>query len=91
MDLVNPVVQPECRHIALAQAVATCLIKYRTDHQLSQSALGHRLGMKQPAIARLEAADHEPSLGTLARLARGLGLEFHIVITPAAFGLRETA
>ena len=31
--------------------------------------------MHQPAIARLEAGDHEPSLTTLARLARGLGVE----------------
>jgi len=46
--------------------------------------------MQQPAIARLEAGDHEPSLATLARLARGLGLEFHIDITPVALGLRET-
>jgi hypothetical protein len=29
-------------------------------------------------IARLEAADHQPSLATLARLAAGLGMEFHI-------------
>jgi predicted transcriptional regulator len=25
--------------------------------------------MKQPAVARLEAGDHEPTLSTLARLA----------------------
>jgi transcriptional regulator with XRE-family HTH domain len=48
-------------------------------------------GMHQPAIARLEAGDHEPSLATLSRLARVLGIEFHIDITPNAFGLRETA
>ena len=33
-------------------------------------------------IARLEAGDHEPSLTTLARLSRALGIEFHIDITP---------
>ncbi|HUB38746.1 MAG TPA: helix-turn-helix transcriptional regulator [Streptosporangiaceae bacterium] len=47
--------------------------------------------MHQPAIARLEAGDHEPSLATLSRLARVLRIEFHIDITPDAFGLRETA
>jgi hypothetical protein len=34
---------------------------------------------------------HEPSLATLSRLARVLGIEFHIDITPDAFALRETA
>jgi transcriptional regulator with XRE-family HTH domain len=47
--------------------------------------------MQQPAIARLEAGDHQPSLATLARLAAGLGMEFHIDITPGTFELRETA
>jgi len=53
--------------------------------------LARLLGMHQPAIARLEAGDHEPSLATLSRLARVLGLEFHIDITPDAFELRDTA
>jgi transcriptional regulator with XRE-family HTH domain len=48
------------------------------------------LGMHQPAIARLEAGDHEPSLATLSRLARTLGVEFHIDITPDVFQLRES-
>ena len=47
--------------------------------------------MHQPAIARLEAGDHEPSLTTLARLARGLGVEFHIDVTPETLQLHETA
>jgi transcriptional regulator with XRE-family HTH domain len=42
-------------------------------------------------IARLEAGDHQPSLVTLARLAAGLGMEFHIDITPETFEVRETA
>ena len=42
-------------------------------------------------IARLEAGEHEPSLATLSRLARVLGLEFHIDITPDSFELRDTA
>jgi transcriptional regulator with XRE-family HTH domain len=47
--------------------------------------------MHQPAIARLEAGEHEPSLATLSRLARVLGIEFHIDITPDLFGLPDTA
>jgi transcriptional regulator with XRE-family HTH domain len=43
------------------------------------------------AIARLEAGGHEPSLATLGQLAQGLGIEFHIDITPDTLELRETA
>ncbi|HEX7460974.1 MAG TPA: hypothetical protein VF317_02215 [Dermatophilaceae bacterium] len=43
------------------------------------------------SASSLEAGSHEPSLATLARLARGLGLEFHIDITPAALGLHASA
>lgn len=91
VDLRDPEIRAEYERTALAHAVAMRVLKYRTDYGLSQSALGRELGMAQPAIARLEAGDHEPSLEMLARLARGLGLEFHIDITPAALGLRDTA
>ncbi|MGH8775077.1 MAG: helix-turn-helix transcriptional regulator [Jiangellaceae bacterium] len=90
-DLRDPEVRAEYVRTALAHAVAMRVIKYRTEHGLSQSALARKLGMQQPAIARLEAGDHEPSLATLVRLAAGLGVEFHIDITPETFELRETA
>jgi transcriptional regulator with XRE-family HTH domain len=38
--------------------------------------------MKQPAVARLESGEHNPSLETLARLANALGFEFRIAVTP---------
>jgi len=76
---------------ALARAVAMRVLAYRVEHGLSQTALARQLDMQQPAIARLEAGDHEPTFSTLERLARGLGIEFHIDITPKASGLRESA
>ena len=90
-ELRDPEVLREHERTALAHAVALRLIRYRTDHGLSQTALARQLGMHQPAIARLEGGDHEPSLTTLARLARGIGIDFSIEITPHAFGFRDTA
>jgi ribosome-binding protein aMBF1 (putative translation factor) len=90
-DLRDPEVREEYRRTALAHAVAMRVLRYRTDHGLSQSALGRQLGMAQSAIARMEAGDHEPSLDMLVRLSRGLALEFHIEITPSALELRESA
>jgi ribosome-binding protein aMBF1 (putative translation factor) len=90
-ELADPEIRRDHERTALAHAVAMRVIGYRIDHGLSQTGLAHLLGMHQPAIARLEAGDHEPSLATLSRLARVLGIEFHIDITPDTFGLRETA
>jgi ribosome-binding protein aMBF1 (putative translation factor) len=72
----------EWERTALARAVAIRLVEYRAEHGLSQRALAAKLGMKQPAIARLEAGDHTPSIETLVRLSRGLGMRFRLDITP---------
>ena len=90
-ELRDPEVRREYERTAFANAVAIRVISYRAAHGLSQGALARELGMRQPAIARLESGEHEPSLGTLARLARGLGIDFSIEITPHALGLRDTA
>ena len=81
-DLKDPEFRREWERTATARAVAAQLVAYRAEHGLSQRELARRLGMKQPAIARLEAGEHTPTLPTLERLSRGLGLEFHIDITP---------
>jgi transcriptional regulator with XRE-family HTH domain len=47
--------------------------------------------MKRIVVARLEAGDHTPSFDTLQLLSRGLGIEFHIDITPESASLRDTA
>lgn len=75
----------------LAHEVALRVISYRVEHQLTQTELARMLGMRQPHIARLEAGEHEPSLAMLARLARVLGLEFHIDITRSALRLSTQA
>lgn len=38
--------------------------------------------MTQPAIARLEGGEHNPTFPTLLRLSDALGIEFAIDITP---------
>ncbi|MHB8619863.1 MAG: helix-turn-helix domain-containing protein [Chloroflexota bacterium] len=68
---------------ALARAVAIRVVGYRVEHGLSQRKLADKLGMKQPAIARLEAGDHNPSMDTLIHLSRTLGIEFLVDISPA--------
>ena len=54
------------------EEIARRLIAFRIEHGLSQTELGRRCGVSQPAIARLESAEHEPRLETLRRVAHAL-------------------
>ncbi|HEX9504974.1 MAG TPA: helix-turn-helix transcriptional regulator, partial [Acidimicrobiia bacterium] len=78
----DPAFRAEWERTTVARAVAVRLVEYRVEHELTQTALARKLGMKQPAIARLEAAEHNPSFDTLARLSSALGIEFRITVSP---------
>jgi len=77
-DLQDPAFRRERERTEIARAVALRVVQYRATHHLSQEQLAAKLGIKQPAIARLEAGEHPPSVMTLRRLADRLGMEFHI-------------
>lgn len=79
----DPAHRAEWERTALARAIAIEVIRYRSDHGLSQTALARMLGMKQPAISRLEIGETNPSWDTLVRLSDVLGLEFLVDIAPA--------
>jgi DNA-binding XRE family transcriptional regulator len=81
-DLKDPEVAAELARTAVANQLAILVIQYRVEHGLTQTALARQLGMRQPAIARLEAGDHEPSVAMLARLAKKLGLALRLDLTP---------
>jgi len=78
----DPEYRREWERTALARAVAVKVIAYRAEHGLSQTALARRLGMSQPAIARLESGEHNPTFPTLLRLSKALAIEFAIDIAP---------
>jgi transcriptional regulator with XRE-family HTH domain len=82
-DAQDPKFRREYERLALANAVSLEVIRYRATHRLSQTALAKLLGMKQSAIARLEAAEHNPSFETLCRLSSALGIEFLVDIVPS--------
>jgi DNA-binding XRE family transcriptional regulator len=81
-ELQEPEFRAEWERTRFADAVATRVIAYRAEHGVTQTELAKQLGMSQSAVARLEAGDHEPTVATLARLSRRLGMSFHINITP---------
>ena len=81
-ELRDPDFKREWDRTALARAVALKVLAHRVDHSLSQRGLAKQLGMTQPQVARLEAAEHNPSIDTLARLAQTLDIEFAIDVHP---------
>ena len=68
---------------ALARAVARAVVRYRSENRLSQSALAAKLGLRQPHIARLELGERNPTIESLERLSRVLGLRFILDVAPA--------
>lgn len=77
----DPAVAAELARTAVANQLALLVIQYRVDHDLTQTALARKLGMSQPAVARLEAGDHQPSVATLMRLARHLGITLRLQLS----------
>ena len=79
----DPKYRSEWERTALARAVAVKVIAYRAKHGVSQTVLARRLGMSQPAIARLESGEHNPTFPTLLRLSKTLGIEPRSTSHPA--------
>ena len=95
--LEDPEFRKEWNRTALARAVGIRLLRYRAKMGMTQGELAKKIGLKQPAIARLEAAEKNPTWETLARLSEALGIEFLVDIAPrkrktlVAKDLRKTA
>jgi len=62
----------------LAEAVRS----RREELGLSQRQLAERAGMTQPGVARFEAGGTTPTIPVLERLARALGLQLTIALSP---------
>jgi len=72
----------EWKKSAFARAVALRVLQYRTAQGITQTQLATRLGMKQPAVARLELGEVTPSFDTLVKLSEGLHIELLVDISP---------
>jgi len=71
------------RRIAEAIQDDDCLslTKLRLRAGLSQTQLASLMNTKQPAIARLERGDSDPTLSTIEKLARALGVGKDAILT----------
>ena len=62
----------------LATKLLRSLIAARAKAGHSQAEVARRMGVPQPAIVRLEAGTHSPTLTTLARYASAIGVDLDV-------------
>lgn len=85
----DPVFAREWERTAVARAVAIEVVRHRAEQEITQTELGRRLEMSQPQVARIESGEHNPSVETMIRLVRGLGIELALDFAPAKKSKRE--
>ena len=81
---VDPGFRAQWERTSVGRAVATALVRYRADHDLSQGDLAERLGVSPGVVARLEIGEATPSIDTVMRLSARLGIKQQIDVDPAA-------
>lgn len=72
----------EWQRTALGRTVATALVRYRADRDVSQRELADRLGMTLSEVERLEMGEVNPRSETLIRVSRQLGIELPLDTEP---------
>ena len=58
------------------------MLQGREDQNLSQRQLADRTGVTQSDISKIESGEANPTLETLKKLAKGLGMNLSISFTP---------
>jgi ribosome-binding protein aMBF1 (putative translation factor) len=66
----DPAYLEAARQAAPYEALARMVIRFRIDHDLSQSQLAELVGTTNSVISRLESGVHRPNVETLQKLAR---------------------
>lgn len=63
----------------------------RKGRKMSQAELAEAAGVALMTISRLERGEHDPHVGTLTRIARGLGVPFIELMRSAGYFGNEDA
>jgi transcriptional regulator with XRE-family HTH domain len=79
----DPDFRAEWERLAPSRKLAVELIRYRSEHELSQTALANQLGVSQPRVAKLESGEHNPDFDTIAHVVEVTGIEFCFDFVPA--------
>lgn len=64
-------------------AIVCAIYEARIEKKLSQKQLSELTGIAQADISRMENGNANPSIKTLQRLAKGLGMKLKVEFVPA--------
>ncbi len=88
-QMKNPLFREEWQKSEPEYQVARAMIKARIEQDLTQKQLSERTGITQADISRIERGSANPSLNTLYRLAKGLGMKINISFMPDGYAVTE--
>jgi DNA-binding XRE family transcriptional regulator len=83
-QLADPSFRAEWQRLSPAREFAATLLRYRSEHKLSQRALAEKLGVSQPRVVKLESGEHNPEIDTIINAVRRLGIEFVLDVAPTS-------
>lgn len=78
----DPEFRAEWNAIEPERQIMRAIIEGRQNQHMTQEQLAQATGINQANISRLENGTANPSLGTLKRLAAGLGMELRLEFVP---------
>lgn len=81
-QLKDPEFKQEWDDLQPEMDVIRAIVDARVSQNLTQKELAERTGINQADISKMENGTRNPSLNTLKRLARGMGMQLHLVFTP---------
>ncbi|MEW6276772.1 MAG: helix-turn-helix transcriptional regulator [Bacillota bacterium] len=81
-QLKDPAFRQAWEESELNYQIARALIKLRLDLNLTQQELARKAGVPQSVIARLESGRHLPSLRSLEKIVKKLGLQVKLDLVP---------
>ena len=81
-QLKDPELKAEYDALEPGFAIILAMINARKTAGLTQKELAERTGIAQADISRLENGNANPSLKTLQRLAKGMGMRMQIQFIP---------
>lgn len=78
----NPELKAEYEALRPEHELNLAMIKARNELGITQAELAKRSGVTQADISRIETGTREPSMKTMKRIAKGLGMQLHIELVP---------
>ena len=86
--LKDPMFKAEYDALEPEFAIIHAMVEARKLSGMTQKELAEKAGMTQGDISKIERGNANPSLGTLKKLAEGMGMTLQLVFSPSNQGIK---